>query len=382
MPAEVLSRRALNRAVLARQDLLDRRPVAGARRTGAAGPVMAMVRHLGGLQAQAPFPPYYGLLARLDGFQPGDLAGLLLSRDVVRIALMRGTIHLVTADDALAWRPLIQPVLDRALATVFGPRLAGADLAAVAAAGRALTSAEPLTFAELGATLTRTWPDHPAEALAQAVRALVPLVQVPPRAVWGKSGLARHTPADVWLGRPLAGHPDRPELVRRYLAAFGPATVQDLQAWSGLTRLREIVHPMRDRLRVFADEDGRELFDLPDAPRPGPDVPAPARLLPEYDNLILSHDDRTRFLAAGDRQQLFRQPNVFPGSVLLDGFVAGMWRLKRARGTATITVELFRDRVPARDRDAVTAEAARVLAMAAPAAAPEVQLVTAGSPPP
>ncbi|HEY6498871.1 MAG TPA: winged helix DNA-binding domain-containing protein [Streptosporangiaceae bacterium] len=376
MPADVRSGRAVNRALLARQHLLAREP----------GSALAMVRHLCGLQAQAPFPPYYGLLARLDGFRPEDLAGLLESRDVVRIALMRSTIHLVTADDALAWRPLIQPVLDQGLAGNWGKGLAGLDLDRVAAKGRELTTDQPLTFADLGAELTRTFPGHPGDALAMAVRCRVPLVQVPPRAVWGKSGLARHTPADVWLGRPLndplAEPLPRPvalaAMVERYLAAFGPATVQDVQAWSGLTRLREIVDPMRDRLRVFADERGRELFDRPDSPRPDPDVPAPARLAAEYDNLILSHDDRTRVMADNDRRQLFRQLNSFPGSVLLDGFVAGAWRVKRARGTATMTIELFRDRVPARDRDALEAEAARVLAVTAPKATPDVRFVSAG----
>jgi hypothetical protein len=376
MPADVLSGRAVNRALLARQHLLAREP----------GSALAMVRHLCGLQAQAPFPPYYGLLARLDGFRPEDLAGLLESRDVVRIALMRSTIHLVTADDALAWRPLIQPVLDQGLAGNWGKGLAGLDLDRVAAKGRELTTEQPLTFADLGAELTRTFPGHPGDALAMAVRCRVPLVQVPPRAVWGKSGLARHTPADVWLGRPLndplAEPLPRPvalaAMVERYLAAFGPATVQDVQAWSGLTRLREIVDPMRDRLLVFADERGRELFDRPDSPRPDPDVPAPARLAAEYDNLILSHDDRTRIMADDDRRQLFRQLNSFPGSVLLDGFVAGAWRVKRAKGTATVTIELFRARIPARDRDALEAEAARVLAVTAPKATPDVRFVSAG----
>jgi hypothetical protein len=345
-----------------------------------------MVRHLCGLQAQAPFPPYYGLLARLDGFQPEQLASLLESRKVVRIALMRSTIHLVTADDALAWRPLIQPVLDRGLASNWGKGLTGLDLDQVAARGRELTAEQPLTFADLGAALTRTFPNHPGDALAMAVRCRVPLVQVPPRAVWGKSGLARHTPIDVWLDRPepepeLEPAP-RPQaltaLVERYLAAFGPATIQDVQTWSGLTRLREIVEPMRDRLRTFTDERGRELFDLPDSPRPDPDVPAPPRLAAEFDNLILSHDDRTRVMADDDRRKLFKQLNSFPGSVLLDGFVAGAWRVKRAKGTATVTIELFRDRLPAGDRDALEAEAARVLAVTAPAATPDIRLVTTG----
>ena len=325
-----------------------------------------MIEHLVGMQAQAPFPPYYGLLARLDGFRAADLAGLLLSRDVVRIALMRGTIHLVSARDCLLLRPLLQPVLDRALATTFGRQLAGADVPSVGEAGRLLAERQPRTFAELGSLLGETWPDHPPAALAQAVRAVVPLVQVPPRAVWGQAGQARHTPAETWLGRPLDTGGSLAVMVRRYLAAFGPATVRDVQAWSGLTRLREVIEPMRPSLRTFHDEDGRELFDLPGAPRPDPEVPAPARLVPEYDNLILSHDDRTRILSEDDRKRLFSLLNVFPGTVLLGGFARGMWRLSRSRDTATLTVELFSDRVPARDRDEVTAEAGRVLAFAAP----------------
>ena len=179
---------------------------------------------------------------------------------------MRGTIHLVSARDGLGLRPLIQPVLDRALATTFGRQLAGADLPAVAVAGRALTAGQPRTFAELGGLLAQTWPDHPPAALAQAVRALVPLVQVPPRAVWGQAGQARHTPAETWLGRPLDEGASLAALVRRYLAAFGPATVLDVQAWSGLTRLREVIEPMRPRLRTFRNPSGPGLFDLPKAP--------------------------------------------------------------------------------------------------------------------
>ena len=387
MGTEVLSRAALNRALLERQRLLRRLP-AGPGGPGdpggpagpgspadpgsAGGPgaasVLEMIEHLVGMQAQAPFPPYYGLLARLDGFRAADLAGLLLSREVVRIALMRGTIHLVSARDCLLLRPLIQPVLDRALATTFGRQLAGAHVPAVAAAGRLLAERQPRTFAELGSLLGETWPDHPPAALAQAVRAVVPLVQVPPRAVWGQAGQARHTPAETWLGRPLDAGGSLAVMVRRYLAAFGPATVRDVQAWSGLTRLREVIEPMRPSLRTFRDEDGRELFDLPGAPRPDPEVPAPARLVPEYDNLILSHDDRTRIMSEDHRKRLFSLLNVFPGTVLVGGFVRGMWRLSRSRDTATLTVELFSDRVPARDRDEVTAEAGRVLAFAAPEA--------------
>ena len=368
MRPDLLSRRALNRALLERQHLLRRTPVTGPDR---AAQVTVLVEHLAGMQAQAPFPPYFGLLSRLDGFQPDDLAGLLLSREVVRIGLMRGTIHLVSARDCLALRPLVQPVLDRALSGSFGRQLAGADVRAIAAAGRELVEERPLTFAELGDLLARDWPDHPPAALAQAVRALVPLVQVPPRAVWGRAGQARHTSAESWLGRPLAAGPSLEaleEMVERYLAAFGPATAADVQAWSGLTRLREVTDRMRPRLRVFRDDDGHELLDLPEAPRPSPDTEAPVRLVAEFDNLILSHADRTRIMSHDSRKCLFGLPNVFPGSVLVDGFVAGMWRLSRSRTAATLTVELFGERPGAAGRDAVAKEAARVLAFAAPEA--------------
>jgi hypothetical protein len=368
MRPDLLSRRALNRALLERQSLLRRTPMTGPDR---GAQITGMVEHLAGMQAQAPFPPYFGLLSRLDGFRPDDLAGLLLSREVVRIGLMRGTIHLVSARDCLALRPLVQPVLDRALSGSFGRQLAGADVRAVAAAGRELVEERPLTFAELGDLLARDWPDHPPAALAQAVRALVPLVQVPPRAVWGRAGQARHTSAESWLGRPLAAGPSLEALealVERYLAAFGPATAADVQAWSGLTRLREVTDRMRPRLRVFRDDDGHELLDLPEAPRPSPDTEAPVRLIAEFDNLILSHADRTRIMSHDSRKCLFRLPNVFPGSVLVDGFVAGMWRLSRSRTAATLTVELFGERPGAAGRDAVAKEAARVLAFAAPQA--------------
>jgi hypothetical protein len=371
MSAEVLSRRTLNRALLGRQMLLRRAPLpAGPDR---AGRVIQTVEHLGGLQAQAPFPPYYGLWSRLDGFRPDDLAELLLSRAVVRIALMRGTIHLVSARDCGMMRPLIQPVMDRALKLTFGKQLAGVDTAAVAAAGRALVEEQPRTFSDLGALLAQRWPEHEPNSLAQAVRALVPLVQVPPRAVWGRAGQALHTSAESWLGRPLDPRPSLTGLVRRYLAAFGPATIADIQAWSGLTRLREPVAQLRDELRTFRDENGRELFDLPGAPRPAADTPAPVRLGAEFDNLVLSHADRTRIISEEDRGRMFTPNGIFPGTVLLDGFVAGMWRITRASGTATLVIEMFRDRVSAADREAITAEGSRMLDFAAPDAAHDLQ---------
>ena len=370
MPTDVLNLRALNRALLARQMLLEPSPLPEG--PGRAGAVIAMVEHLAGLQAQAPFSPYYGLWSRLTGFQPGDLAELLVGRQVVRIALMRSTIHLVSARDCLLFRPLIQPVLDRSLPAIFGEHFPGLDTGALAEAGRALVDAEPRTFGELGGLLAPDWPGHSPTALAQGVRTLVPLVQVPPRAVWGAAGQSRHTSAEAWLGSPLDLSPSPEVLIARYLAAFGPASVADVQAWSGLTRLAEVVDRMRPGLCTFRDERGKELFDLPDAPRPAPGTPAPVRLVAEFDNLVLSHADRSRVISADHRQRLNTRNGIFPGTVLADGFVAGMWRITRARGTATLTIEMFAP-VPPAGRDAIVAEAERLLGFAAPGGAHEIR---------
>jgi len=378
--ARVLSVRAVNRALLARQLLLLGRQALPAAEPDRAAEVVRTIEHLVGLQAQAPFPPYYGLHSRLDGFRPGDLARLITGRGVVRIALMRGTIHLVSARDCLPLRRLVQPVIERGMRGAFGRQLAGVDTRALAAAGRSLVESEPMTFSQLGQALAARWPDHPPAALAQAVRAFVPLVQVPPRAVWGQAGQSLHTSAERWLGEPgPAAGPDpsarlgRPasraelaQLVTRYLGAFGPATVRDVQAWSGLTGLKAVLEQLRPSLVTFRDEQGAELFDLPTAPRPGGDIPAPVRLVAEFDNLVLSHAERSRVISAEATRRLYAINGVIPGAVLIDGFVAGMWRLARSREKATVTIELFG---PARERDALAAEAERVLAFAAPGAA-------------
>jgi len=369
MPSpDLLSLRGLNRALLNRQLLLRPEPMPedGARNGPArAERVIETIEHLVGLQAQAPFPPYYGLWSRLAAFRPDDLAGLLLSRQVVRIALMRGTIHLVSARDCLMLRPLVQPAVDRGLSQLLGRQLAGVDTGELAAAGRVLVEERPLTFSELGVALSVQWPQHPPAALALGVRALVPLVQVPPRAVWGAAGQAAHTSAEAWLGRPMEASSPLDRLVTRYLAAFGPASIRDAQAWSGLTRLREVADRLRPGLRVFRDEQGTELFDLPDAPRPDPGTPAPVRLVAEFDNIALSHADRARIISEPNRQRMFTRNGIFPGTVLVDGFGAGMWKISLSRAAAALTIELFRPLGP-RDRDAVTDEGRRLLAFAAP----------------
>jgi len=383
----VLSLRAVNRALLARQLLLDR-PRLPASGPGRAAQVVQAVEHLVGLQAQAPFPPYYGLHSRLGGFLPEDLAALITDRSVVRIALMRGTIHLVSARDCLPLRRLVQPVIERGMRGAFGKRLAGVDPGELAVAGRRLVEAEPMSFAQLGHALAAQWPDHPPAALAQGVRTYVPLVQVPPRAVWGRAGQSRHTSAEHWLGqRRPSGEPGYPapaadpaelaRLVTRYLGAFGPATVRDVQAWSGLTGLKAVLEQLRPSLVTFRDEQGAELFDLPGAPRPGEETPVPVRLVAEFDNLLLSHAERARVVSPEATRRLYTINGVIPGSVLIDGFVAGMWRLTRRRDQAAVTIEMFGPvrRLDTARRDALAAEAERVLAFGAPGVAHDVRFV-------
>jgi Winged helix DNA-binding domain len=319
---DVLSLRALNRATLARQLLLARSEL----------PVLATVARLVGLQAQEPPDPYIGLWSRLADFRPEELGALLLDRRVVRIAVMRSTLHLVTADDCLVLRPLMQPVLDAELARhrEYAPALVGVNLEAVLAFGREFL-AEPRTGRELRAAFAERFPEHEPAALAYACRNHLGVVQVPPRGVWGQTGGVVTTTVEAWLGRPLESSPSLDHVVVRYLGAFGPATVADVAAWSRLTGLRQVVERLRPRLRTFRDERGRELFDLPDAPRPGPDVPAPVRFLPGYDNLLLSHADRTRFAAPGRRELLGRVTGRVNGTVLVDGTVAAVWQLERGR---------------------------------------------------
>lgn len=357
---DVLSRRALNRATLARQLLLERTLL----------PVTDALEHLAGMQAQAPNAPYVGLWTRLDGFRSDELAQLIWERGAVRASLMRATIHLVTAADFVALRPVVRRVLERGYAaSPFGRNLAGLDVAELLAAARVLLDAEPRSRAALGALLSPHWPDRDPASLAYAATYLMPMVQVPPRGIWGRTGPVAWTDAETWLGRSVGSDPTPDSMVLRYLTAFGPATVMDVQTWSGLTRLREVLERLRPQLRTFRDDNGRELFDLPDAPRPDPDTPAPPRFLPEYDNLLLSHADRSRVVVADSTQRSPAIP-LFPGNggtrgtVLLDGFWQGMWKIAREPDRALLVIEPF---IPLSTTDvaAITAEGALLLAFAA-----------------
>ena len=351
---EILTPRALNRATLERQMLLRRSDM----------PVLDAVEHLVGMQAQVPLNPYVGLWSRLAKFQTDELSQLLLDRRVVRIVVMRATLHLVSADDCLLLRPLMQPVLDAELARhpEHGQALRGVDIDAVLAAGRRLLVERPHSLAQLRIAMGEQFPQHDAAALSYACRNLLAVVQVPPRGVWGRTAQASLTTAEAWLGRPLAAAPSIDDVVVRYLAAFGPATVADVTAWSRLTGMREVVERLRPRLRTFRDERGRELLDLPDAPRPDPDTPAPPRFLPEYDNVLLSHADRTRFVADEQRAAVGALAPKVQGAVLLDGSLRGTWRVEHDADTghATLTVDHV-GRLTKRASDAVAAEGRRLL---------------------
>jgi hypothetical protein len=351
----VLTSRRLNRSLLARQMLLERRAdvsIAGA------------VEHLLGLQAQAIMPPYYGLFSRLEAFEPDELGRMLTGREVVRMTLMRGTVHLATSRDALLLRPLVQSVIERGFNGQFRRRIEDADPGQLSRATREIvdSATTPLTGREIARRLIERGIGSDVEALGTAVRVYAPLVQVPPRGVWGRSGQTRYATLESWTDRELAAEPSVEDVVFRYLGAFGPASVMDVQSWSGLTRLRAVLERLRPRLVTFRAEHGSELFDVPDAPRPDPDTEAPPRLLGEFDNVLLGHADRSRIVPS--RMTPWMDPTTgtrHVNNLLVDGTLRGAWWLERD-GSLVIrpTTRLTRA-----ERAATEAEAHRVLAFVA-----------------
>jgi hypothetical protein len=350
-----LSARDLNRALLSRQMLLDRKNISA----------RAAIERLVGMQAQLPNSPYVGLWSRLVGFHQSELAKLYHERSVVRLAMMRSTIHLVTDTDCLSLRPVVQAAIDRSLKGAHGRHLADIDTDELEKAGREIVNAKPATFSDLGKQLSSRWPNRHPDIMRNAVRALVPLVQVTPRGVWGQSGQAAHTSAEQWLGKSLGTDGTVSNLVMRYLAAFGPASVIDAQAWSGLTRLGGVFEELRPRLISFRDEKNRELFDLPDAPRPNADADAPVRFLPEFDNVLLAYKDRSRIIADKYRPLVYPTNGMIQPTVLVDGFVEAKWKVQVTSAKATLYVEVFRH-LSKTERRGIKDEGAQLLDFVAP----------------
>jgi hypothetical protein len=350
MAERILTLRELNRATLARQLLLDRASLSA----------LDAVEHLAGLQAQVPNPPYIGLWTRLRNFQRTDLTSLLEQRQVVRATMMRSTLHLMTADDYLLLRPILQPALTRALHAFFAKQAKGVDVNPFVSAARAYVEEQPRTFVELRAKLTELFPNIDPALMAYVVRTHLPLVQIPPGGVWGFGGSPAHILAESWLGRSLSVSENVRPLVLRYLAAFGPATVRDIQAWSGLVKLSGALHELKPELRLFRDEAGNELFDLPDAPLPHEDTPAPPRFLPEFDNLLLSHVDRRRVIADSNRSSVFLTVGRVRATFLIDGFVCGTWKIEKDSATAILVIEPF-EFLSQEIRDALIEEGERLI---------------------
>jgi len=364
---KVLARRALNRALLARQHLMRRAGLSASE----------ALERLIALQAQSAQAPYFALWTRLKAFAPQALSDRLEDFSLARGTLMRGTLHVASAADFAAIPPLIQRGLDRFLTEggVHGRALAGLDPAEIAAAARDLLRRGPLTTAGLRDALAERWPDRDPQALAMAARIRLPMLQLPPRGLWGRSGQPTLAAMEDRLATPeprlaLA------DLVRRYLAAFGPASVADAQTWLGLSRLASTFEALRPALVVFQGEDGVELFDLPDADRPSGDAETPVRFLGEFDNVLLAHEDRTRIMSADHKRRLYTPNGILRAAVLVDGFTAGRWRIEDGKTASILHVELF-DRPAKAVVGVLTDEGERLLAFAARHAGGDVRIEVA-----
>jgi hypothetical protein len=365
--AKTLNRRALNRALLARQHLLARADIS----------VPQALDRLIALQAQAAPAPYFALWTRLKTFAPEDLSARLEDLGVARGTLMRGTLHVAMAADFAAIRPLIQRGLDRVLTDggVHGRALAGLDPTEVVAAARDLLGQGPLTTTQLRDALAARWPDRDPQALAMAARVHLPMLQLPPRGLWGRGGQPTLAAMADRLETPKPAL-TLADLIPRYLAAFGPASVADAQTWLGLSRLAQTFEALRSSLVIFHGEDGQELFDLPEAHRPAGEADAPVRFLGEFDNVLLSHDDRSRIMSAEHKRRLYTANGVLRAAVLVDGFTAGRWRIEDAKAESVLRVELF-DKVAKPVAKALADEGERLLAFAAKHAVHDIRIEVA-----
>jgi hypothetical protein len=310
------SLRELNRATLARQMLLAREKV----------PATRAIERLVGVQAQWPKPPFIGLWSRVTGFEREQLAKLYQQRKLVRATTMRCTLHTMSAADYRTFRPPLQSVLTRAMTSVLRDRMKAIDVPKLVQAARDHFGAAPCTFGELRAALARRFPKADERAMGYIARTQLPLVMVPTGDRWSFPADSQFTLADDWLDATIAsGEAEPDELVLRYLAAYGPATIADAQSWLGFAGLRPVFDRLRDRLITLEDERGREHFDLPKAPRPKADMPAPVRLLPEFDGVVVSRND-ARVVPEKHRKKVFLSGLRVAPVFLVDGFAAGTWK--------------------------------------------------------
>jgi DNA glycosylase AlkZ-like len=344
-----LTLRELNRATLARQLLLRRHRLT----------VTRAVERVAGVQAQWPPSPYIGLWSRVDGFRADDLTRAIARRHVVKATLMRSTLHLVSARDYLSYAGIYRERRMTELQRQLSALGEEADLEAEGEHLAALAAERPRARLDLLAALGRPKlgiEDRRPWFVWFALSARAGLIHGPSASAW-RSHTAGGTfvPARTWLGADGAlGDAAAERLVRRYLAAFGPAGRADISQWTGLPL--SVLRAGLDRLalRSFRDELGRELYDLPRAPLPSHDTPAPVRLLPRFDSLVLSHDDRRRVISDEHRGAVIEGGEVRP-TFLVDGFVAGTWALEDGR----VRLEPF-GRVPGAAWREVEDEAARL----------------------
>jgi hypothetical protein len=331
MSTNTLTDRALNRATLARQMLLERSSMSA---TSAA-------EWLIGQQAQQSNDPYIGLWSRLRDFRHEDLTALIVDRTLVRATSFRATLHLHSVDDLLGLRPHLQATLDRMWKSNFGNRrFGGNDAKAVHRAGVKLLDKGPTTGGQLGKALQEKFPAGDALSKSVLLQVREILIQIPPTRLWGSGHAPILTRAQNWVPAPHRRPLKLADLVRRYLRAYGPASVADMQSWSGLTRLGEVFTEFGDELITFIAEDGRVLYDLPDAPRPSPETPAPPRFLPLYDNVYLGYDNRRRMLNESDLKRVNLLAEFKP-AVLVDGVIAAGWAIEAKKGRAVLSIEPY-----------------------------------------
>lgn len=300
------------------------------------------IERLAGMQAQLARPPFIGLWSRIEGFRRDSLTRAIERREVVRATMMRGTLHLVSREDFISFRPVLQPMLSQGMKAALRDRANGLNVNALVAAARACFDETPCTFDALRSHLRARFPKLDERAMGYIVRMQLPLVQIPAAgAIWAYPAAADFAVAESWLDEKLDGD-DRPHtLALRYLAAFGPATLRDFQTWSAVAAAPGIVEELRPKLRTFRDERGRELLDLPRAPRPDQDEEAPVRFLPEFDSLLLAFADRTRVIADEHRPLIYTKNLLVPATFLVDGFAAGTWKIDRKKKLARLAVKPF-----------------------------------------